>query len=95
MKYKFLHEASTKLVLVHLREVEDFTKKILENFYPSTTQIKVVDTPKLVSEKTTFERLCFKVMLQAPLEDKKEYLITIPIDAINKMDENCTDIVMI
>lgn len=92
-KYRFLHEASTKLLIEHLREVENFVMEIISRYFKEQNyNTFIINKCYFNSEETDkyFDKglLAFNINYSDKENniESDNALVYVPLKMINKVD---------
>lgn len=96
-KYIFLPEASSKMLLQHIREVHFCAIAIINNYFKTVlNEYCEILNIRLNSNLCTEEMFSFSVLIAAPDMSKKQlFKVDIPTKAFDNCDEKYLDIKII
>ena len=97
MNYRFLHEASSKMMLHHICEVEYCAREIINNFYKKNSTGGKIYINKCClntfeSEASNNNEFVFNVLLTDSNKNYFNKIVTIPIIAFDTVNEHYNDI---
>lgn len=90
-KYTFLPEASSKMLLRHIREVEQCATVIINNYFKTVKNMQVTILKLVLDSAASTEETFSFLILTSTHTNEKLWNVSIPIKAFDTCNEEWTD----